>query len=94
MDLVIGLLFGWCGTGWPLRFPTVSGGPVIEPGDWPDNCPVCLPVLGALIGMVIIYAMDSYLANAGLMGKAAVAFASGSFGAQLVRGVAGMLSRR
>jgi hypothetical protein len=94
MDLILAAIVGWCGTGWPIRFPYVGGGGGVEPGDWPPNCPVCGPIVGALAGAVIVYAFGSHFASAGMLGTVTLAFFGGSFGASLIGGIRQIITKR
>jgi hypothetical protein len=92
MDWILAGIIGWCGTGWPIHFRGGGGGGV-EPGDWPPNCWVCGPLIGAISGIVIVYALGSHYAEAGLLGTATLAFFGGSFGSKLVGGVVSTFSK-
>ena len=92
MDWILAAIVGWCGTGWPIRFHGGSGSGV-EPGDWPPNCPMCGRIIGALAGIVTVYALGAHFANAGMLGTVALAFFGGSFGCQVIGGIRGMLSK-
>jgi len=94
MDYVLAAIVGWCGFGWPIRFPRVSGG--IGDGigpDWPDNCPPCGQFLGALAGILTVIILGSHFADAGMLGTVTLAFFGGSFGSSLVSGLGRMVTR-
>jgi len=69
---------GWCGTGWPRRFPVVGGGGGVEPGDWPPNCWVCGPLVGAISAVILVAVLGSAVETAGLGGLMAFSFLAGS----------------
>ena len=96
MVWVLAAIAGWCGTGWPIRFPWPGGGGGGgSPDDpWPDNCPVCGMVIGAIMGVIIWEVVGRQLApDASLLEIAAVGFLGGSFGSSLVTGVMRLGSR-
>jgi len=90
MEYVLAAIVGWCGTGWPIRFPSVGGGG-IEPGDWPPNCPMCGRLVGAIAGVIVVNVLGSMYADAGFLGTVTLAFFGGSFGSQLVGGILSMV---
>ena len=92
-DLIIAAIIGWCGTGWPIRFPNVPGGGV-EPGDWPPNCPMCGAIVGAISAVILVAVLGSNIAGGGFVGLATLAFFGGSFGSKLVGGLRGMMAGR
>jgi len=92
MDWILAAIVGWCGTGWPIRIRGGGGGGV-EPGDWPPNCWVCGPLVGAIAGVVIVYALGGYYAEAGMLGTVALAFFGGSFASTLLGGVRSMFAK-
>ena len=55
MEYFLVAIAGWCGTGWPIRFPGVpiGGGGPDDP--WPDNCPPCGGVISGVLGAEVIY---------------------------------------
>ncbi len=82
-DFIIVAIIGWCGTGWPIHFPSVTGGGV-EPGDWPPNCIMCGQIIGAASAVILVAVLGSNVANSGFLGMATLAFFGGSFGANLI----------
>lgn len=80
-------LIGWCGTGWPIRFPFGGGGGGVEPGDWPPNCWVCGQLIGALAAIVLYAIFGREMAEIGFTGFAIVSFAAGSVANKLVGGL-------
>jgi hypothetical protein len=92
MDWLISGIIGWCGTGWPRRFPGGGGGGRPDPEDpWPPNCPMCGGFVGALSAVVIYALVGGQLASAGFLGMAVTSFAAGSVGNSLVGGIVGRL---
>ena len=85
-NLVLAAIVGWCGTGWPIRFPGGGGGGGVEPGDWPPNCWVCGPLAGALTSIIVVYALGYNVSDG--FATVAVTFFAGSFGAKLIGGIA------
>lgn len=86
-NLIIAAIIGWCGTGWPIRFPRVGGGDGGEPGDWPKGCPMCGQFIGALAAVILVAALGSSIESSGLGGLAIISFFGGSFGASLATGM-------
>ena len=83
-------IVGWCGTGWPHRFPGGGGGGDPEPG-WPDKwCPMCGGIVGAVSAVILVAVLGSAVESAGLGGLIAFSFFAGSFGNSLVGNIAGM----
>lgn len=92
--LALAAILGWCGTGWPIRFPGGGVGGGLEPGDWPPNCWVCGPIAGALSAVIIVYAMGNHVTDAGIFATMAVSFFAGSFGAKLIGGLRSSMTKR
>jgi hypothetical protein len=92
-NLILAAIIGWCGTGWPIRFPRVGGGGGIEPGDWPPNCPMCGGIVGAISAVILVAVIGSSFESSGMIGLAVVAFFGGSFGSSVIAGIRGMASR-
>jgi len=92
MDWLVIAIIGWCGTGWPRRFPGGGGtGGGFDPDNpWPPNCPMCGGVIGAVAALVVNYAVGAHFANAGFIGMAIISFAAGSVGNSLIGGLVGM----
>ena len=91
MEYFLAAIIGWCGTGWPIRFPGGSGGGGWDPDNpWPDNCPMCGMIIGAIAGAVIWAVVNPEIAGEGLLELATISFFGGSFGASLVRGLTGL----
>ena len=93
MDFLLAAIVGWCGTGWPIRFPSVGGGGGVEPGDWPPNCPMCGGIVGSLSAILVVYIFGATYASAGLLGTVTLAFFGGSFGSQFLGSVRRILSK-
>jgi len=93
MDWVLAAIVGWCGTGWPIHFKWGGGGGGVEPGDWPPNCWVCGPLVGAISGIVLVAVLGPRYPEAGFLGTVALAFFGGSFGSSLVGGVVSLFSK-
>lgn len=93
MDYILAAIVGWCGTGWPIRFPSVGGGGGVEPGDWPPNCPMCGAFVGAIAGVLTLVVLGAAFKDAGLIGTVVLAFFGGSFGSRVVGAVVGMARR-
>lgn len=94
MDWLVIALIGWCGTGWPRRFPgggTGGGGFPDDP--WPPDCWVCAGVIGALSALVINWVVGAHFANAGFVGMAVISFAAGSVGNSLIGGLVGLMRK-
>jgi hypothetical protein len=87
---LVAAIAGWCGTGWPIRWPGGGGGGGGEPGDWPPNCWVCGPLVGAISAVILLAVLGSTVESAGLVGVMTFSFLAGSFGATLVGGIARM----
>jgi hypothetical protein len=83
---LIAAIAGWCGTGWPRRWPGGGGGGGGEPGDWPPNCWVCGPIVGAISAVILVAVLGPAVESAGLGGLMAFSFLAGSFGNTLVGG--------
>ena len=91
---LIAAFVGWCGTGWPRRWPIVgTGGGGVEPGDWPPNCPMCGGIVAAISAVILVAVLGPAAETAGLGGLIALSFFAGSFGSSLVGGIRGMASR-
>ena len=89
MNFIIPFIVGWCGTGWPWRFPWPRGGGGTDPGDpWPDNCPMCGGIIGGIAAVVLEIILQNQLADVGFGARLAVDFFAGSFAASLIGGVA------
>jgi hypothetical protein len=93
-NLVLAAIIGWCGTGWPIHFRGGGGGGGVEPGDWPPNCWVCGPLVGAISAVILVAVLESTIASSGLVGLATVAFFGGSFGSSLIGGLRSTMSGR
>ena len=94
MEYLLAAIAGWCGTGWPIRFP-IGGGGGTPDDPWPDNCPVCGMVIGAIAGVVIYLVVGPQYGAAGaLVPTAVLGFLGGSFGSSLVRGVMALGRKR
>lgn len=92
--LALAAISGYCGTGWPIRFPIPpGGGPVPPDGDWPPNCPVCGPIVGAVAGVVTVFALGPQFGDTGVFQTVALGFLGGSFLAHLIGGVRFMVTR-
>lgn len=83
MEFILAAIVGWCGTGWPRRFPGGSG-PGGDPDPWPTNCPKCLGVLGIIGGVGTVALLGPTFASAGMLGTVTLAFFGGSFLADVV----------
>lgn len=92
-DFILAAIIGWCGTGWPIRFPNVPGGGV-EPGDWPPNCPMCGQLIGAISAVILVAVLGTNIAGSGLLGLALLSFFGGSFGSNLVANLRSMVAGR
>jgi len=92
-NLVIAAIVGWCGTGWPFRFPRVGGGGGVEPGDWPPNCPMCGQIIGAISAVILVSVLGSHFEGSGLLGLVTLSFFAGSFGSNLIGNLRGMMSK-
>ena len=90
MDWILAGIVGWCGTGWPRRFPGGGGGGGgFDPDNpWPPNCPMCSGFLGIIGGIVTYAVLGQHFASAGMLGTVALAFFGGSFAADVVNTVA------
>ncbi|TMJ00038.1 MAG: hypothetical protein E6G97_20855 [Alphaproteobacteria bacterium] len=93
-NYLIAAFVGWCGTGWPIRFPRVGGGGGVEPGDWPPNCPMCGGIVAAISAVILVAILGPAAESAGLIGLATISFFAGSFGSNFVGGIRGMASGR
>src|SRR5437660_11644179 len=89
---LIAAIVGWCGTGWPIRWPGGGGGGGGgDPGDiGPPGCKVCGPIIGAISAVILVAILGSSVEAGGLAGLIAFSFFAGSFGNTLVSGIAGM----
>jgi hypothetical protein len=90
MEYALAAIIGWCGTGWPIRFPGGGGGGWDPSDPWPDNCPVCGMIIGAIAGVVIWAVIGPEIAGEGLAEILVLSFFGGSFGSSLVRGITGL----
>jgi len=93
MDWLVYALIGWCGTGWPRRFPGGTGGGFDPDNPWPPNCPMCGGVIGAIAALVVNYLVGPQFASNGFFAMALISFAAGSVGNSLVGGIVGMARR-
>lgn len=96
MDWLVYAIIGWCGTGWPFRFPFgggTGGGGTDPDNPWPPNCAICGGVIGAIAALVIYYVVGPQFASNGFFAMAAISFAAGSVGNSLVGGIVGMARR-
>ena len=92
MQWLLLAIIGWCGTGWPRRFPGGGGGGGFDPDNpWPPNCWVCGGIIGAVSAVVIYPLVASQLVDAGFLGLAVTAFTAGYAGNGLVGGIVGMV---
>jgi hypothetical protein len=91
---LIAAIIGWCGTGWPIRFP-IGGGGGTGGGDdpWPPNCPMCGQIVGAISAVILVAVLGSTIESAGLIGLATFSFFAGSFGSSLIGGIRKVASR-
>ncbi len=89
---LVAAIVGWCGTGWPLRFPRPSGGGGIEPGDiGPPGCIWCNGIVGAISAVILVAVLGSTFESTGLFGLATLSFFGGSFGASVVAGARNLM---
>ncbi|HXU29680.1 MAG TPA: hypothetical protein VN851_03795 [Thermoanaerobaculia bacterium] len=95
MDYVLAAIVGWCGTGWPIRFPHIGGGTGGFDPDfpWPPNCWACGKLWGSLAAILTVAALGSHFANEGLLATVTLSFFGGSFGSSLVSGLGRMVTR-
>lgn len=95
MEYALAALAGWCGTGWPIRFPGTGGGGGWDPDQpWPDNCPPCGLVIGAISGVIIWAVLGRDMAaDGGVFAIAGLGFLGGSFGLSLVRSLTSLGGR-
>ena len=54
---------------------------------------MCGPIVGALAGIVVVYALGPHFASAGMLGTVTLAFFGGSFGAKLVGGIRSLVTK-
>jgi hypothetical protein len=91
-NYILAAIIGWCGTGWPIRFPRPigGGGGGFDPDNpWPPNCPMCGQIIGAISAVILVAVLGPSVD--GLLGLATVAFFGGSFGSNLVGNLRGMM---
>jgi hypothetical protein len=93
IDWLVPAIIGWCGTGWPFRFPRGGGGGFDPDNPWPPNCPMCGGVIGAISAIVINSLVGEHFASAGFLGTVVISFAAGSVGNSLVGGIVGLFRR-
>lgn len=101
MDWLIPAIVGWCGTGWPWRWPFVpsgTGGGGFDPDNpWPPNCPVCGLITRLGGAAVSIFAANALAGNeltSGLLGTVVVSLAAGKVGGDIVNTVGRMVSKQ
>ena len=93
-NYLLAAIIGWCGTGWPIRFPIPpgGGGGGGEPGDiGPPGCKVCNQLAGAVSAVILVAVVGPSFESTGLLGLAAISFFGGSFGANLLGGLRGSM---
>lgn len=84
-NLAIAAIVGWCGTGWPIRFPIGGGKGGGGDDPWPPNCwVVCGQIIGAISAVILVYLVERTITGSGLVGLVTVSFFAGSFGSNLV----------
>ena len=96
MDWLIPAIIGWCGTGWPWRFPIPSGGGGgFDPDNpWPPNCPMCglIPKFaGALLAVLVIRELGGIIFVSGSFGLTIISLGAGKVGADVVNAIGGMI---
>ncbi len=98
MDWIIPAIVGWCGTGWPWRFPFPSGGGGTGPDDpWPPNCPMCgliTKIAGAILAVIIVNVLAGNELINGLAAMTVVSLAAGKVGGDIVNALGGMAFRK
>lgn len=98
MDWIIPAIVGWCGTGWPWRFPFPSGGGGTGPDDsWPPNCPMCgliTKIAGAILAVIIVNVLAGNELINGLAAVTVVSLAAGKVGGDIVNALGGMAFRK
>ena len=94
-NLVLAAIVGWCGTGWPFRFPrgTGGGGGFDPDNPWPPNCPMCGQLIGAISAVILVAVLETTIAGSGLVGLVTVSFFAGSFGSNLVGNLRGLMTK-
>jgi hypothetical protein len=94
-NLVIAAIVGWCGTGWPIRFPRGGGGGGgFDPDNpWPPNCPMCGQIIGAISAVILVAVLGPSFEGSGLFGLVTLSFFAGSFGSNLVGNLRGLVSK-
>src|SRR5690606_25344792 len=98
MDWIIPAIVGWCGTGWPWRFPCPSGGGGTGPDDpWPPTCPMCgliTKIAGAILAVIIVNVLAGNELINGLAAVTVVSLAAGKVGGDIVNALGGMAFRK
>lgn len=95
MDWLIPALIGWCGTGWPWRIPIPRGGGGTDPDNpWPDNCPMCGGIIGALSAVLVVILLQRNAFIDNVAGLTIVSLAAGKVGSDIVGTVLGMARRK
>lgn len=88
MELAFAAMMGWCGTRVPGRPPK----PDPDPEPWWRI--IALGVIGAIAGVVVVAALGSHFASAGMFGTALLALGGGRVGADIVGGIMDMGAKR
>lgn len=95
MSWLLPFIVGWCGTGWPFRWPRPKGGGgwVFDPDwPWPPNCIVCAGIIGGLSAVILEATLQPLIGDFRPGPLLAVYFFSGSFGASVVSGIGQLMT--